>query len=127
MTQSEIKDVVSELLWSYRQLYLPGAQSPDTPVEDYARFARESAQAWSVLEAAFGHRKEFRKEHLQDMSSLSLGRLTAQLWGWSRELEWPEGVTNGQWTSTAESAKECAKKTQVFMRDQYSPFTKAIR
>ena len=125
MTQSEIEDFMSELLWSYRQPYL--SQSPNTPTKDKVRSIRESSQAWSVLKAAFGHHGEISEERLQDMSPFSLGRLTAQLWDWSREIEWPEGVTGGQWTSTAESELDCMKETWRFRNNQMMHFTKAMR
>lgn len=127
MPQPEIEEVLSELLWSYRQLYLPLVESADTSEADYARFTRESAQAWSALEAAFGHRREFREEQLRDMSEGAEERMKERLVGWSRELEWPDGVVDGRWSSAADSAEECCEKVQVFMRDQYWPFTKVIR
>ncbi|MBE3046255.1 hypothetical protein IMZ48_27705 [Candidatus Bathyarchaeota archaeon] len=127
MAQSEIEEVLSELLWSYRQLYLPAIESGDISEADYTRYERESVQAWSALGAAFGHRAGFREEQLRDMSEGALGRVKARLVEWSRELEWPQGVTDGRWTSTAHSAEECCERTQVFMRDQYWPFTKVIR
>lgn len=127
MPQSEIDDVVAELLWSYRQLYLPGVESPTTSEEDYARYMRESAQAWSALKAAFGHHSQFNEEYLRDMSEGSLERTAADLKEWSRTLEWPEGVVDGRWATTAGSAEECYEKTQLFMQDQYWPFTKIIR
>ena len=125
MPQPEIERVLSELLWSYRQLYLPIVQLASE--EDYTRYARESAQAWSALEAAFGHRPGFREGQFRDVTEGSLERNTACLMEWSREIRWPDGVVNGRWSSTAESAEECCRKTQLFMRDQYWPFTKAIR
>lgn len=127
MPQAEIEGVLSELLHSYRQLYLPGVHSDNTPDDDYARYMRESAQAWSALEAAFNHQSEFNEGRFRDVEEGSLERNTARLVEWSREIQWPEGVTDGRWTSTAESAVEFRRKTQLFMRDQYWPFTKAIR
>jgi hypothetical protein len=119
--------MIKELLWSYRQLYLPGIEGSGTSVEDYTRYMRESAQAWSALEAAFKHHREMREENLQDMSDGALDRLTRQLVQWSREIEWPSGGVDGLWRSTADSADECCDKTAVFMQDQLWPFTKVIR
>ncbi|KAK4106679.1 hypothetical protein N658DRAFT_414629 [Parathielavia hyrcaniae] len=125
LSRPEIEEVIKELLWSYRQLYLPGV-GPES-AEDYTRCQRESAQAWSALEAAFKHKREFKGEKLWDMSEGALERLTAQLVGWSREIEWPDGAVDGVWRSTAETAGECVEKTVLFMQDQYWPFTKIIR
>jgi hypothetical protein len=118
--------VVGELLWNYRQPYFPGVQD-DASAEDYERHQRESRQAWSALEAAFGHQPSFNEELLRDMSDGASERVTAQLVEWSREIEWPEGVEDGLWRSTADSAEECVEETALFMQDQYWPFTKLIR
>jgi hypothetical protein len=126
LSPSEIEDVIKELLWSYRQLYLPGAEGQSTSAQDYARYQRESAQAWSALGAAFKLKREFRENMLQDMSQGALERLTAQLIEWSREIKWPGGG-NGLWRSAADTAEECVEKTGLFMQDQYWPFTKIIR
>ena len=127
MSASEIETVLKELVWSYRQLYLPGVESDETSAQDYARYQRESAQAWSALEAAFKHKKEFKQERLRDMSDGALERVTSQLVQWAQEIEWPEGGANGIWTSTAQTAEECCEKTELFMTDRYWPFTKIIR
>lgn len=121
------EESIKELLWSYRQLYLPGVEDESTSAADYARYQRESAQAWSALEAAFRHKRGFSEGMLRDMSKGALERLTAQLIGWSREIEWPEGASDCLWRSTADTAEECVKKTALFMQDRYWPFTKIIR
>ncbi|GAB1312304.1 Dynamin N-terminal domain-containing protein [Madurella fahalii] len=127
LSAAAIEEVIKELLWSYRQLYLPGVEGEGTSAEDYARYQRESGQAWSALEAAFKHKLGFGERMLQDMSEGALERITAQLIQWSHELEWPGGGINGLWQSTANSAEECAEKTAIFMQDKYWPFTKLIR
>lgn len=130
LPQAEIEGVLSELLHSYRQLYLHIA-ARDTSDQDYhqayARYERESAQAWSALEAAFSHQPEFREDQFRDVEDGSFERNRRRLVEWSRQIQWPDGVTDGRWSSTAESARECCRKTRSFMRDQYWPFTKAIR
>ncbi|TLD06663.1 uncharacterized protein PgNI_08716 [Pyricularia grisea] len=139
----EIKEMVTELLWSYRQLFLPAVESDTTSDADYARYMRESEQAWSALEAAFGHRREFKRAMLQDMAEGSLERITEMLVGWTEDIEWPSGdetagyngddeVTGNEpshlvWRSTAATAEECCEKTSLFMQDRYWPFTKIIR
>ncbi len=127
LSASEIETVVKELLWSYRRLYLPDVESDETSAQDYARYERESLQAWSALEAAFKHKPEFDQHRLRDMSDGALERITSQLTEWSREIRWPEGGDNGTWRSTAETAEECCEKTGLFMADRYWPFTKIIR
>lgn len=126
LSPQAIQDVIHELVWNYRQLYLPRIVAEGPSGTDYPRCQRESDQAWSALEAAFGHHRAFTEEMLQDMSDGALERVTAQLVAWSREIEWPGGA-DGFWRSTADSAEECVEKTSVFMQDRYWPFTKIIR
>ncbi|EAQ83066.1 hypothetical protein CHGG_10884 [Chaetomium globosum CBS 148.51] len=126
LSAQAIEDVIGELVWNYRQLYLPRIVAEGPSGSDYARCQRESDQAWSAMEAAFGHHQAFTEEMLQDMSEGALERVTEKLVAWSRELEWPGGA-DGFWRSTAENAEECVEKTSVFMQDRYWPFTKVIR
>lgn len=127
LNQIGIENMIKELLWSYRQLFLPGVESDATSEADYARYTRESDQAWSALEAAFSHRSEFKRESLQDMSDGSLEKIQEQLIGWVRDIQWPSGGDAGFWKSTATTADECCEKTNVFMQDRFWPFTKIIR
>lgn len=113
-------------MWSYRQLYLPNVEQ-EASDEDYKRYQAESERAWSALEAAFRHRREFRKEFLRDQSAGAADRIIVQILDWTKDLDWPAGGNNGVWKSTAETAEECCEKTAVFMRDKLWPFTKIIR
>ncbi|RYP26651.1 hypothetical protein DL767_007934 [Monosporascus sp. MG133] len=127
LAKDEIAEMVRELLWSYRQLFLPGVESDTTSAADYARYTRESEQAWSALEAAFQHQSRFSKEMLRDMSEGALERIQDQLISWTNDMEWPDGGEAGCWRSTASNAEECREKTGLFMQDRYWPFTKIIR
>jgi len=132
LTLPEIEEMIKELLWSYRQLFLPGVESEATSEADYACYVRESELAWSALEAAFQHRIEFKREMLQDMSDGALSRLERTLVSWMADVRWPTGIDTadakpGFWTETAETAKECCLKTGLFAQDRYWPFTKVIR
>ena len=122
--------MIRELLWSYRQLFLLGVDSDETPETDYKRYLRESDQAWSALEAAFRHRPEFSREMLQDTSKSARKRIEDRLIEWTQDITWPMGNNNspeGIWRSTAKTAGECSEKTSVFLQDRYWPFTKIIR
>ncbi len=121
-----MKELMEELVWSYRQLYLPNIEQ-EASLEDYKRYKAESEHAWSALEAAFGHRPEFRKEFLRDESAEAADKIVTQLLDWTKDLDWPEGGNNGVWNSTAETAEDCCDKTAVFMKDRLWPFTKIIR
>ena len=126
LSESEIEELMKELIWSYRQLYLPNVEQ-DASSEEYKRYQAESERAWSALEAAFGHRQEFKKEFLRDQSAEAPDKILTRLLEWTKDLDWPEGGTDGVWKSTAQTAEECCDKTAIFMRDRVWPFTKIIR
>lgn len=129
LSQPEIGELIKELVWNFRNFYLPGVENDFVSGEEYQRFRRESELAWSSLESAFKHRREFKQDLLRDMSDGAEDRIIAQLTGWTEDIEWPEGdgSPNGVWRSTAQMAEECCEKTAAFMRDRLWPFTKIIR
>jgi hypothetical protein len=127
LSASEIEELIKELVWSYRQLFLPGVESDETSEQDYNRYMRQSEQAWSALHAAFKHKRQFTQRFAQDMSDGALERITDQLIQWAQETEWPTGGADGFWTSTAQTAEECVEKTKLLMQDKFWPFTKIIR
>lgn len=55
LSTSETEELIKELLWSFRRMYLPNAEDDDVVETEYARMQRESGEAWSSLEAAFSH------------------------------------------------------------------------
>ncbi|RFU23756.1 hypothetical protein B7463_g12581, partial [Scytalidium lignicola] len=129
LSSSEIHELVKELVWNYRKLYLPSFGEEKVHAEDYWENKRQSEMAWSILEAAFKHRREFKQDLLRDMSEGATEGIVSQLTQWTEELEWPEGSVraNALWKSTAETAEECCDKTAAFAHDKLWPFTKVIR
>ncbi|KAF2183055.1 hypothetical protein K469DRAFT_584335 [Zopfia rhizophila CBS 207.26] len=123
---AEIEEVVKELLWNYRQLYLPDVEQ-ELNADEYKRCCEQSELAWSTLEAAFGDRREFKKELLRDTSAEGKEKVLTLLLQWTRELDWPAGGSDGIWRSTAQETKECCAKTSQFMQNRLWPFTKVIR
>jgi hypothetical protein len=118
--------MIRGLLWSYRRLYENGVDLPETPADEYQKAERESGEAWSALEAAFGHHRDFDEQSLRDQSDGAVEKIREKLVAWSRAIAWPEGSNGGKWTSTAQTALECSEKTAIFMSDQHWPFTKVL-
>ncbi|KFY44636.1 hypothetical protein V495_03340 [Pseudogymnoascus sp. VKM F-4514 (FW-929)] len=124
----DIEYHIKELLWSYRRKYLPDAEDEDISESEQAKMDRESEEALSSLEAAFGHHEGFSKGWLmKDMSEEGFATVIGQMIEWAQGIDWPTGADSGMWTSTANTADECCEKTSVFMQDQFWPFTKIIR
>jgi hypothetical protein len=127
LSRSEIEDLIKELLWNYRQIFLPEVEEDKVDPKDYARYQRESEQAWSALEAGFKHQRGFNKQLVSDMSEGGLVKATDQLVQWAHELEWPDGGNSGFWKAEVDTAEECCETTSIFMQDRFWPFTKIIR
>jgi hypothetical protein len=125
---SEIEDLIREVLRSHRRMHLLDAQDDDIDGDERAKLKRESDEALSSLEAAFGRRKGFSKDWLtKDLSEDGLATITGQIFEWAQEIDWPAGADSGKWSSTADTADECCEKTSAFMQNQLWPFTKIIR
>lgn len=127
LSREGIEEMVTELLWSYRSLYHPDLESSEASAKEYERVQRESSEAWSALEAAFGHHRELKEHSFRDQSPGSHDRLQAQLIAWSRDIQWPSGSSNGRYTDAVQTAEECCRSTAIFMSDSFWPFTKVIR
>jgi hypothetical protein len=63
MNDTEICDEISELLYSYRQLYIEDTEETASAAE-YKEYQSRSELAWDTLKASFGHRKEFTPGYL---------------------------------------------------------------
>jgi hypothetical protein len=130
LSKIEIEDLIKELVWNYRKLYLPGVEQDGVSREEYQKYERESELAWGMLEAAFKHRREFNPQFLRNVSDEAASdRIIERLIGWTEDLEWPssDAGTTSIWRSTAETAAQCCAKTAAFMKDRLWPFTKIIR
>jgi ABC-type dipeptide/oligopeptide/nickel transport system ATPase component len=129
LSEKEIHDLIGELVWSVRKLFLPGVEKKAT--DEYVEIERESNLAWSSLNTAFGHRDEFSEKLFEDDNEEGLEQITSMLISWTKELEWPKGEGNDDggliWRTTAQDAIECGQKTEIFMKDRFWPFTKIVR
>ena len=128
LSSTEIEELIEELVWSFRKPYIPYPEEEDKPSKDeQENNQKESDQAWSALEAAFGHKDSFSRAFLSDMAEGASAKITKQLLKWSKEIEWPDDGESGFWEDTAETIDECSEKTSVFMENRLWPFTKIIR
>lgn len=121
--------MVEELLWSYRQLFLPDSDNEGNKLDsdEQQRIERESAVAWSALEAVFSQQEEFSIDFMNDKSKGAFERIKNQLLKWMQKIEFPADDESGLWTACAHDSDECQELTSVFMADKLWPFTKIIR
>jgi hypothetical protein len=124
LTALEISELVKELVYSYRQFYVPNLEDAASDSE-YSHYETESAHAWAILETAFKHKGRFGECLLQDRSPGAPDKIIEQLVEWTQDLPWPEGGHSDIWEAV--SAEECNSKTAEFMNDRLWPFTRMIR
>ncbi|TEY79928.1 hypothetical protein BOTCAL_0040g00200 [Botryotinia calthae] len=129
LSKPERQEMVEELFWSYRQLFLPDSDNEGNKLDsdEQQRIERESAVAWSALEAVFSQQEEFSINFMSDKSEGAFGRIKSQLLEWMQKMEFPAGDESGLWTASAHTSDECQELTSVFMEDKLWPFTKIIR
>ena len=125
LTTSEIHHLLKELVWNYRQLYHPGTLNNGSSGNDHEEtrvdYERLSSLAWSTLETAFKHKREFNQDFLRDESQGAMDGITNTLIEWTNDIIWP-GTT-----ITVETAKACSRMLTGFMKDRLWPFMKVIR
>lgn len=129
LSNSERREMVEELLWSFRQLFLPDIDPSGGGVdfEEQQRIERESAVARSALEAVFSEQEGFSIDFLSDNSDGAFERIKNQLLSWIQNIKFPTDDDSGLWTATADTPDECQDLTSVFMENRLWPFTKIIR
>ncbi|KAH7032663.1 uncharacterized protein B0I36DRAFT_361443 [Microdochium trichocladiopsis] len=138
LSRASRAELINDLVWNYRQFYLPVVESGETSPEEHRRFSRESDHAWSALETAFKHCDGFDESFLQGSLADSMSadeeavqeetkRIAARLIEWADEIEWPAGAEGGLWSTTAQDAAECWTKTRLFTSNSVWPFTQRIR
>ncbi|KAF5868070.1 uncharacterized protein Bfra_007265 [Botrytis fragariae] len=129
LSTPERQEMVEELLWSYRQLFFPDSDNEGNALDsdEKERTERESAVAWSALEALFSQQEEFDVSFLSDKSKGSFERIKSKLLEWMQKIEFPADDESGLWTASAHTSDECQELTSVFMEDKLWPFTKIIR
>lgn len=123
----EMEDFLTELVWSYRQTYIPDLEDSLSP-EEYKQSRDESETAKSSLSTAFGHIDKLEVVLQQALESDDMAEDTVhQLLEWSKQLPWPPCDKKGCYEATADTAEGCIIVTDQFAEEALWPFTKIIR
>ncbi|KAF7896904.1 uncharacterized protein EAF01_009307 [Botrytis porri] len=129
LSKPERQEMVEELLLNYRQILLPDSDNEGNALDsaERPRIERESAVAWSALEALFSQQEEFDVSFLSDNSKGSFERIKSKLLELMHKIKFPVDSESGLWKASAHTSDECQELTSVFMEDKLWPFTKIIR
>lgn len=130
-TEAETQELLADLVKDFRTAQLlpeaPSAEDLQAAPRNEDLVEARSNEAWSALEAAFGHHKLFGRSFLLDRSSGALDRITSQLVQWTQLLQWPSEARDGRFSIAANGEDDCVSKISLLMQDKFWPFTKIIR
>jgi hypothetical protein len=135
MTTEEVKDLLAELLLTYRAYYIPAFQEVDT-IEEQTEIRDKSEKAWTALQAMFRNEPRLTKELLLATSVNEDAALLSSLQEWADKVlsSRPGGPDCRIWSGTAGSVDECVDRVDPFNQDSTDdttpslwPFVRIIR
>ncbi|OCK73886.1 hypothetical protein K432DRAFT_430339 [Lepidopterella palustris CBS 459.81] len=135
MNTEEVKELLEELLRTYRQCYIPAFQEVDS-VQEKTEIRKRSAKAWDTLRSVFKTKPRLTKEFvLVDSADAEASVLNTLLeWANGVLLRRPGGANARTWSATASTVDECVDKVDPFVRDPIDeskpvlwPFIRIVR
>jgi GTP-binding protein EngB required for normal cell division len=118
----EIDKQLEELLQQYRFPFIC-TPSDELSADEYNAAEKKSETAQCILVAAFSSFEGFDLESFKHQGEkVSLDILLA----YSKRLQWPEGMRDGEWSGTAETVEECHELTMPFMDNGLWPFIQSM-
>ena len=128
MSSSEIAEVISEYVETYRRIFNIGEVKPNSPdplKKEHKRCQGEQQEVLKAL-AAFQHHASL-KDVLDDDSEGAHQRAIRRLTRWAGEVRWPDNPRQSISTFLADSPEECCEITNNLMKKDLWPFLKVIR
>ncbi|KEF59256.1 uncharacterized protein A1O9_04100 [Exophiala aquamarina CBS 119918] len=130
-TAAETEELLADMVGNFRKVQLlpkaQGTEEREALPRDKQHSENQSEEAWSALEAAFGHHEAFGRSFLLDQSERAHDRIVSQLNQWTKLLHWPEEAKDGRYSVMADSEENCTAKIHHFMQNEFWPFTKIMR
>ena len=127
MTAEEVKELIEELLRTFRQYYIPSYQEVETSEERKAIRAR-SEKAWNTLHSMFRNQPLLTKKFLLDYPDNAETPLVSVLHHWAAVFlaDRPGGPKAHTWSATAFDIDECTDRMDAFLRDPLDEHTPAL-
>ncbi|KIX92369.1 uncharacterized protein Z520_11977 [Fonsecaea multimorphosa CBS 102226] len=130
-TEAEIEELLADLVGNFRKVELlpkaPSTEDEEALPRNRQHSENQSKEAWSALQAAFGHHELFGRSFLLDQTEGAFDRIVSQLNQWTQLLQWPEEAKDGRYSISVDDEDECAENISLFMQDKFWPFTKIMR
>ena len=117
LTTAEIDEQLEAFLRDYQQPFI--TPSNELTAEEFSKLEQNSESAEQVFETAFSGFDDFNVDKLrhQDFQA-ALSVLQAH----AKQLRWPPGMKNGEWSCNAETTEECHASLKPFMDNGTWPF-----
>jgi hypothetical protein len=127
MSAEEIRELLEELLRTFRQYYLPSFHEIHS-VQEKKDIKTKSHKAWCTLHSMFRNQPLFTKAFVLDYpESAELPLIDIlQRWAASFLAGRPGGAEARMWSSVAFDADECTDKMDAFLRDPLDEKTPAL-
>ncbi|KAF2114884.1 hypothetical protein BDV96DRAFT_576070 [Lophiotrema nucula] len=127
LSSEEIKELIEELLRSFRACYIPAFQAIDG-AEERQHIKERSEKAWQTLHSMYRDQpiftREFVLEHTSDIKTPLVGIL--QRWTAKFLAARPGGLESRTWSATAFNTDECRDKLDAFTRNPLDQSTAAL-
>ena len=126
LTPTEIDLELKELLYNYREAFKDGIADETSGLE-YEEIMRRSSVALSTLQSIFSAHDDVSEDYLRDKSPRAFENVLGHLQSLASSLEWPEGVMDGKWASSAESVEDYREKIDRLSQEGLFPLIKVVR
>ncbi len=130
-TAVETEELLADLVGNFRKVQLfpeaPSTEDEEALSRNRQHSENQSKEAWSALQAAFGHHELFGRSFLLDQTEGAFDRIISQLNQWTQLLQWPEEAKDGRYSISVDDEEDCAENISLFMQDKFWPFTKIMR
>ena len=126
LTPTEIDLEIKELLYDYRLAFNHGALEKASGSE-LEEIMRRSNVALSTLQSIFSAHNDVSEDYLRDTSPRAFEDVLVHLRSLASSLEWPQGVMDGKWTTSADSVDEYREQIDRLSQEGLFPLIKVVR
>lgn len=123
LNSEEIDENLRELLEDFRKPYL--INRDELTAEEFRAAEDRSEAAKTIFQTAFVHFDDFSIEKVKYEEG-GFENAFECLKTWARQLKWPDSTYNGKWEASANTERECQRKTTPFLTLGLWPFVKRV-
>ena len=135
MTAEEVKELLEELLRTFKLCFIPAFNDVDS-IQEQNEIRDKSSKAWETLQSMFRDRPELTQAFLKQESTGEEASVLSTLQEWATAVlaKRPGGANTNTWSAAAMDVDDCTDKLDPFVRDPVDenlpslwPFVRIIR